>query len=54
MRVARDAQLPQRLVRAVVRRAHNPIGAAGHLERWLCADRPSNVSHNWWAVDLLE
>jgi ubiquinone/menaquinone biosynthesis C-methylase UbiE len=44
----------QRVRRSLVRQAHNPTGAAGHVVGWIFGRRPSNVRRNRWAVELLE
>jgi SAM-dependent methyltransferase len=44
----------QRLRRRVVAQFHRPTGAGGHLAGWIMGHRPSNVSRNRWAVDLLD
>jgi SAM-dependent methyltransferase len=44
----------QRLRRRVVAQFHRPTGVGGHLAGLIMGHRPSNVSRNRWAVDLLD
>lgn len=46
--------IKQRLVRGLVRQAHNPTGPVGHLVGWIFGHRSSNVRRNRWAVELLD
>jgi ubiquinone/menaquinone biosynthesis C-methylase UbiE len=46
--------IKQRVIRSMVRQAHNPTGPAGHVEGWVFGRRPSNVRRNRWAVALLD
>ena len=41
------------LDRDVVGQAHHPRGAAGSVNGWVFAHRPSNRQRNRWAVSLL-
>jgi SAM-dependent methyltransferase len=42
------------LDRDVIGQAHRPRGAAGHVNGWMFACRPSNRQRNRWAVALLD
>jgi hypothetical protein len=42
------------LDRDVVGQAHHPRGAAGSVNGWVFAHRPSNRQRNRWAVSLLD
>jgi SAM-dependent methyltransferase len=44
----------QRVFDRLVRQAHKPTGAAGHVEGWIFGRRSSNVQRNRWAVELLD
>jgi len=44
----------QRLSRTVIAQFHDPTGVGGHVAGWIMSHRPSNVSRNRWAVDLLD
>ena len=41
------------LDRDVIGQAHHPRGAAGSVNGWMFAHRPSNRQRNRWAVSLL-
>ena len=41
------------LDRDVIGQAHHPRGAAGSVNGWVFAHRPSNRQRNRWAVSLL-
>src|ERR1700760_3776775 len=40
--------------RAAVGQAHHPRGAAGRVNGWMFAHRPSNRQRNRWVVSLLD
>jgi SAM-dependent methyltransferase len=46
--------LKQRVFRRLVRQAHKPTGAVGHVVGWMFGRRSSNVQRNRWAVELLD